>query len=146
MLALCACSRDAPTVVVTPCAPISSAVDSTTHAQLVDAREAVWRAYYGGDTARLEELLPEPMIGMGTTRADIIAQSAEFAHGRKLVAIEFSCDEFYVNGDVAVVFSNYRVQHDLNGHQLVDAGRAIELFERRGGRWVNPSWHLDEAE
>jgi ketosteroid isomerase-like protein len=86
------------------------------------------------------------MIGMGATRADIITWSAEFAQGRKLVAIEFTCDEFYVNGDVAVVFSNYRVQHELSGQQFVDAGRAIELFERRGGRWVNPSWHLDEAE
>lgn len=86
------------------------------------------------------------MIGMGATRADIIAWSAEFAQGRTLLGIEFTCDEFYVNGDVAVVFSNYRIQHQLNGEGLVDAGRAIELFERHGGRWVNPFWHLDEAE
>lgn len=114
--------------------------------QLLEAREAVWRAYYLGDTATLGTLLPERMIGMGTTRAEIMESSNEFGRGRRLVQIEFTCDEFYVNGDVAVVFSNYRIQHELNSRPLVDAGRAIEVFERRGGRWLNPSWHLDDLE
>jgi hypothetical protein len=121
-------------------------VDSAVRAQLVEAREAVWRSWYAGDSARLVELLPEPMVGMGRTRADIIAEAQGSARsGTRLVDITFTCDEFFVSGDVAVVYSNYRVQRNAAGKPEVETGRAIELFERRNGKWVNPSWHLDES-
>jgi len=141
---LAACSRPQSQAQSPPCAPAAQAsADSLTRAQLVAARDAVWRAYYQGDTIALGGLLPDPMFGMGQTRADIIASAASFGQGRTLVDIAFTCDEFYVSGDVAVVLSNYRVDHEHDGTRLVDAGRAVEVFERRDGRWINPYWHLD---
>lgn len=127
---------------VAPAQPLSDH-DSATRAELISARDAVWRAYYQGDTTTLGRLLPEPMFGMGQSRANIIASAAAFGQGRTLHGITFMCDEFYVSGDVAVVLSNYRVDHEHGGTRAVDAGRAIEVFERRDGRWINPYWHLD---
>ena len=74
---------------------------------------------------------------MGQTRAEIIAEAQGSARsGNRLVGIAFTCDEFFVSGDVAVVYSNYRVERNTAGKPEVDEGRAIEVFERRNGRWV----------
>ncbi len=139
-----ACDRTNP-----PTAPVCQAgsvsVDSTVRAQLIVARDSVWRAYFAGDSAALVRLLPETMVGMGQDRAEIIANAQGFARGGgRLEKIEFSCDEFFVSGDVAVVFSNYRTDVREGDRLSVTTGRAIELFERRNGSWINPSWHLDE--
>ncbi len=112
--------------------------------ELIVARAAVWRAYFEGDSAKLVELLPDTMVGMGKHRAEIIWDAQAFvADSGKLVGISFSDDEFYMRGDVAVVFSRYRVDLTRRGTSAPMSGRAIELFEKRNGRWLNPSWHLD---
>ena len=114
-------------------------------AQLVEAREAVWRAYFAGDSARLVELLPEQMVAMGKDRAGIIAEAQELVRGGgRLVNLEFRCDEFFVSGDVAVVYSDYHAEVRGMDKPWVMRGRAIEVFERKNGRWINPSWYLDE--
>ena len=145
-VALAACDRSAPPAEMPCVAPSSSPIDSSTRAQVVEAREAVWRAYYAGDSARLAELLPERMVGMGQDRAGIIADAQESARsGTRLLDIGFTCDEFFLSGDVAVVYSNYVTSMERGGKRSEEAGRAIELFERRDGKWINPSWHLDQA-
>src|SRR5687768_6104347 len=109
LLAATACDRGKPPAAQRPCRVASVPFDSTVRAQLIVARDAVWRAYFAGDSAALVRLLPEPMIGMGETRAEIIANSRAFARGGgRLEKLEFTCDEFFVSGDVAVLFSNYR--------------------------------------
>ena len=145
LIATAACDRSTSAAAPTACRATSAPVDSATRAQLVIARDAVWRAWFAGDSAALVRLLPEPMVGMDQDRAAIIADAQGSAGaGRRLEKLEFTCDEFYVSGDVAVVFSNYRTDV-RDGNELdVTTGRAIELFERRNGVWVNPSWHLDE--
>src|SRR5918993_5485486 len=63
---------------------------------LLDAREAVWRAWYGGDSAALAKLLPEELVtltpgpdGFGA-RDGIIAASTRFAAGGgKLTRLQF---------------------------------------------------------
>lgn len=113
-------------------------------ADLVLAREAVWRAYFEGDSARLVELLPEHMNGMdGQHRADIIRDARAFvAGGGRFVAIAFVDQDYYALGDVVITWARYRVQlRNANGPFEMN-GVAIELFERQGGRWINPSWHL----
>jgi hypothetical protein len=64
-------------------------------------------------------------------------------HGQAHRLPHAAVDEFYISGDVAVVLSNYRVDHEHTRARDVDTGRAIEVFERRDGRWINPYWHLD---
>ena len=121
------------------------ALDTATLNALIAAREAVWRAYFEGDSARLVELLPEQMFAMHD-RAQIIADSRGFvAGGGKFVGITFTDDRFFVRGDVAHVQSRYRVALTNGGKPDTMSGFAIELFEKRDGRWINPSWHLDDS-
>ena len=128
------------------CAPPPSPIDAATRAELVQSREAIWRAYYAGDKAQLLRILPERMVGMDGDRAGIIRDAQAFAGaGGRLVKLEFTCDEFFVSGDAAVVYSQYTTETEKSGKRTSHTGRAIEVFERRDGRWLNPSWHLDEA-
>src|SRR5262244_3289624 len=83
--------------------------------RLLDAREAVWRAYFAGDRATLEKLIPEETIAIDpggdadwSNRQKIIAGSAEFAKsGGKLVKLEFPKTEIQMYGMTAVIYSLY---------------------------------------
>jgi ketosteroid isomerase-like protein len=114
-------------------------------AALVAARDAVWRAWFTGDSLGLVAILPERMTGMGKHRAEIIADAIRFrGSGARLVSVTFTDDEFLVKGDAALVLSTYRVVTTKDGKEGVMTGRAIELFTREGERWINPYWHLDQ--
>ena len=114
---------------------------------LLAAREAVWRAYFNGDSLGLVAALPERMVGMGKHRDAIIADAIGFrTGGGKLVSVSFSNDEFLVEGTMALLLSDYRVVTSHGGKEGVMAGKAIEVFTLQDGRWRNPYWHLDEPE
>src|SRR5205809_2761518 len=80
--------------------------------RLLDAREAVWRAYFAGDRATLEKLIPEETItieagdsGWGN-RQTVLEGSAQFAKsGGKLIKLEFPKTEIQVYGVTAVIYS-----------------------------------------
>jgi hypothetical protein len=46
---------------------------------------------------------------------------------------------------VAIIWSNYLVETEMNGRRSVSSGRASEIFVRRNGQWTNPGWHTDSA-
>lgn len=117
---------------------------------LLEAREAVWRAYFAGDRTTLEKLLPEELLTMDPgsaawgDRQAALQGSAQFAAaGGKLKRLEFPKTEIQAYGDVAVVYSNYVYEVEQGGKAFVNSGRATEVFVHRNGEWVNPSWHLD---
>jgi ketosteroid isomerase-like protein len=119
---------------------------------LFDARESVWRAYFAGDRGTLQKLLPEELIavdpagGNWGNRQSVLEQSARFAAGGgKLVRLEFPKNELQVYGNTAVIYSNYLYEVDNGGARSVHSGRVTEVFVRRNGQWVNPSWHMDSA-
>ena len=115
-------------------------------AALIAAREAVWRAYFAGDSARLVELLPERMVGMPQDRKEIIADAQEFRRGGGVLReISFGDDEIVMRDGIAVTYSRYRVLLENAGKRDSMVGFAIELFVREDGRWINPSWHLHEG-
>ena len=120
--------------------------------RLLDAREAVWRAYFTGDRATLEKLIPEETIAIdpgGSTwsnRQAILDGAVEFAKsGGKLVKLEFPKTEIQVYGNTAVVYSNYSYELETGGQQTNQAGRITEVFVLRKGQWVNPGWHMDSG-
>jgi len=120
-------------------------VGARTRAELVTAREAVWRAYFQGDSAALVRLLPARMTAMGRDRAEIIQDAITFRReGGRYAGMEFTQEEFFVSGNTAVLWSHY-VAHvtDASGSPSEMKGKAIELFVKRNGRWINPHWHLD---
>ena len=116
---------------------------------LLEAREAVWRAYFAGDRAALEKLLPEELLTMEAgggwgNRQAVLESSARFAvGGGKLLRLEFPKTEIQVYGYTAIVYSSYVYEIEQGGKPFTNSGRATEVFVYRNGAWVNPSWHLD---
>src|SRR2546422_4424046 len=71
--------------------------------RLLDAREAVWRAYFAGDRATLEKLIPEEAVAIEagdnnwSKRQTILDGAANFAKsGGKLLKLEFPKTEIQV--------------------------------------------------
>ncbi len=120
--------------------------------RLLDAREAVWRAYFAGDRATLEKLIPEETVAIEaadndwSNRQTILNGSAEFAKsGGKLIKLEFPKTEIQMYGFTAVVYSNYSYELEVGGKRSTHAGRVTEVFVLRKGQWVNPGWHMDSG-
>ncbi|MFN2576420.1 MAG: DUF4440 domain-containing protein [Pyrinomonadaceae bacterium] len=120
--------------------------------RLLDAREAVWRAWFAGDRATLEKLIPDETITIesGDTnwsdRRTILEGSVQFAKsGRKLLKLEFPRTEIQMYGLTAIVYSNYSYELEQGGQRSTRAGRVTEVFVLRKGQWVNPGWHIDSG-
>ena len=120
--------------------------------QLLDAREAVWRAYFSNDRAALERLIPDETIAIDagenswTNRKAILEGAAQFARGGgKLVKLEFPKTEIQVYGNTAVIYSAYSYELESGGQRYQQNGRVTEVFVRRKGQWVNPGWHMDSG-
>jgi ketosteroid isomerase-like protein len=120
-------------------------------AELLHAREAVWRAWFAGDTKVLEELVPPETIVMSggekewKHQADIIRSSSEFHNkGGKLIHLAFPRTEVQHFGDVAIIWSSYTLETEMDGKRSVGSSRVTEVFVRRQGHWTNPGWHTDE--
>lgn len=120
--------------------------------QLLDAREAVWRAYFSNDRAALEKLIPEETVTIEAgdnnwgNRNAIFEGAARFAKsGGKLVKLEFPKTEIQVYGYTAVVYSNYMYELETAGQRYQQTGRVTEVFVLRRGQWVNPGWHMDSG-
>ncbi len=120
--------------------------------QLLDAREAVWRAYFSNDRAALEKLIPEETVTIEASdnnwgnRNTVFEGAARFAKsGGKLVKLEFPKTEIQVYGYTAVVYSDYSYELEIDGQHTQQSGRVTEVFVLRKGQWVNPGWHMDSG-
>ena len=120
--------------------------------RLLDAREAVWRAYFAGDRATLEKLIPEETVAIESgdntwsNRQTILDGATQFAKsGGKLVKLDFPKTEIQVYGATAVVYSNYAYELETGGQHINQSGRVTEVFVLRSGQWVNPGWHMDSG-
>jgi len=120
--------------------------------RLLDAREAVWRAWFAGDRPTLEKLIPQETIAIESgnnnwsNRQIILDGSEQFAKsGGKLVKLEFPKTEIQMYGAAAVVYSNYSYELEQGGQRINQSGRVTEVFVLRNGQWVNPGWHMDSG-
>ena len=120
--------------------------------KLLEAREAVWRAFFSNDRAALEKLIPEETLAINAgdnnweNRKAIFEGSEQFAKsGGKLVKLEFPKTEIQVYGYTAVVYSNYLYEIEIGGQRSQHSGRVTEVFVMRKGKWVNPGWHMDNG-
>jgi ketosteroid isomerase-like protein len=119
---------------------------------LFDAREAVWRAFFANDGAKLDELLPAELIAMDggggkwSHRDEVLTAAKGFADGGgKLVSIEFPETETQVYGNTAILYTTYHYVLENNGARSDHSGRATEIFVFRSGKWINSGWHLDSV-
>ena len=118
--------------------------------RLLDARESVWRAYFAGDRATLEKLIPQETVAINAHddnwagRATVLEGSAEFAkNGGKLIKLEFPKTQIQMYGMTAVIYSTYSYELEVGGQRTTNSGRVTEVFVLRNGEWVNPGWHMD---
>ena len=123
-----------------------------TKKNLLDAREAVWRAYFADDRPKLEELLPPELIAINDgsekwqRREDILAGAKSFVEGGgKLTRLEFTDTEIQVYGYTAILYSKYSYEIESGGKSFTQTGRATETFVLRQGKWLNTGWHLDSG-
>lgn len=120
---------------------------------LLDSREAVWRAYFAGDRATLEQLIPEETVTIEagdnnnwSNRQVILEGSEQFAKsGGKLLKLEFPRTEIQVYGYTAIVYSDYAYELEAGDQHINRSGRVTEVFVLRNGGWVNPGWHMDSG-
>lgn len=129
---------------------INLAAQKQEDAELLHARETVWREWFAGDAKTLKDLVPPETIVMSggeeqwKHQADVLRSAAEFhAKGGKLIQLEFPRTEIQHFGYVAIVWSTYALQIEIDGKRSSDHGRVSEVFVLRDGRWVNPGWHTD---
>lgn len=121
--------------------------------ELIDAREAAWRAFYRKDPASLERVLGPELVAIQEAqekwerRNDMIAVAKAIDRaGVELLRLEFPRTEIQVFGDVAILYYTYVFSTGIPGKPAgVDAGRGTEVFVRRDGRWVDVGWHLDNG-
>jgi ketosteroid isomerase-like protein len=116
---------------------------------VLEAREAVWRAWYSGDTKALAELLPPELITLDAgsknfgSYASIVASSERFAKGgAKLVRLEFPRTEFQRYGNTVIIYTTYELDIENHGKVETERGKATEIFVRRGAKWLNTGWQL----
>jgi Domain of unknown function (DUF4440) len=119
-------------------------------AELLKAREAVWRSWFANDRKTLEVLVPKDTIVISSgeekwkNQADIFQSAAKFqADGGKLIRLEFPRTEIQRFGDVAITYSQYLYETEMSGKRSVTSGRVTEIFVLRQGKWTNPGWHTD---
>ncbi len=129
-----------------------SPVSAALRQEILAAREAVWRAWFANDRARLEAVIPEETIAINAgeerwqNRAEILAAAEEFVTGGgKLVRLEYPRTEIQLYGDVAILYTTYLFEVENQGERQTSSGRGTEIFVRRDGRWVNSGWHLDSG-
>jgi uncharacterized protein DUF4440 len=114
------------------------------------AREAAWRAYFGGDVQTLGDLLPPEFIGISmnespfTDRATTLAGARAFKEkGGRLIRLTFPETRAQRFGDTIVLYGRYEAIIETGGAERTLRGRLTEMFVRRNGKWLHPGWHLD---
>jgi ketosteroid isomerase-like protein len=128
--------------------PAHVELDSASKAELLLARERIWRAWFANDSAELARLLPPAVVaaeGDGwEDRAAIVAGAKGFAaSGGKLVRIAFFDTEIATFGTTAIVHARFELELEHGSQRNTRTGRATEIFVRRDGRWINPMWILE---
>jgi ketosteroid isomerase-like protein len=129
--------------------PTRVELDSASKAELLLARERIWRAWFANDSAELARLLPPAAVAAEGVdgwedRAAIVAGSRGFAaSGGKLVRIAFFDTEIVTFGTTAIVHARFELELENGGQRNKRTGRATEIFVRRDNRWVNPMWVLE---
>jgi ketosteroid isomerase-like protein len=117
---------------------------------LLKVREAVWRSWFANDAKTLRELVPPETIVISAGekqwkhQAAVLQSAADFhAQGGKLIRLEFPHTEVQQFGEVAILYSEYRLETVMHGKHSLSSGRATEIFVRHNGQWTNPGWHTD---
>jgi Domain of unknown function (DUF4440) len=121
--------------------------------EVLQLREAAWRAWFAGDELGLRRMLPPEFIGISmqdgpfTSRELTLEQARAFrAAGGRLVRLEFPETQAQRYGDVVVLYGRYVAVIESAGTERKVGGRLTEVFVRQDRRWLHTGWHLDTVE
>lgn len=119
---------------------------------LLKVREAVWRAWFAGDTAALTSLLASELITIdsgstdfGTLASNLAGARGFAASGGKLTRLVFPRTEFQAYGATAILYTTYELDLLADGKTTTRRGTATEMFVRREGKWMHTGWQLAPA-
>ncbi len=120
--------------------------------ELLRAREAVWRAWFAGDEAELNRLVPAEVTAIDVggepfaDYAEVVRRAAVFKDtGGRLINLEFPETRIQAYGDVVIIYTRFSFETERDGERLTTAGRGTEVFVKRDGAWLNTGWHLDSG-
>ena len=118
---------------------------------LLAAREAVWLAWFGGDTDKLTTMLPPELITIESSGAfgnlsSNLQASREFAANGKLTRLVFPTTDIQAYGATVILYTTYELDLLVEGRTKTMKGAATEVFVRREGRWMNTGWQLAPAQ
>lgn len=127
--------------------------DARTKSALLALRESAWRTWFANDKAGFTKVVPEELLAMSwgggpwEDKAQTLAAMDTFAkEGQTLTKLQFPETVFQRYGDVAILYSTYRVElTDKAGKTQEVHGRGTEVFVLRNGRWIHTAWQLDKA-
>jgi Domain of unknown function (DUF4440) len=112
-------------------------------------REAVWRAWFAGDTRRLTSLLPAELITIeaqsdkfGTLETNLERSRRFAASGGRLTRLTFPTTEFQAYGATVILYTTYEMDLLVDGKTSTERGAATEVFVHRNGGWVHTGWQL----
>lgn len=143
------CARAAVALVLS-CLAAPLAADTPIDPDLLAVREGAWRAWFAGDAAALERVLPDDFIGIAWTdgpfagKAQTLAASKAFRDGGgRLVRLTFPETRAHRFGDAVILYGRFEITLETGGSEQTVRGRLTETFVKRDGRWLHPAWHLD---
>lgn len=124
-------------------------LDGDDRKALLAAREAVWRAWFAGDTAALAKLIPPELITIdpgsdtfGSRQSNVDGSKQFAASGGKLTRLVFPKTEIQSYGNTAIIYTTYELDLVSGGTPSTERGTATEMFVRRDGKWLNTGWQL----
>jgi len=124
-------------------------IDGNDRKALLAAREAVWRAWFAGDTAALSKLVPPELITIdpgsetfGTRASNLDGAQRFAASGAKLTRLAFPRTDIQSYGNTAILYTTYELDLVSGGQTSTQRGVATEVFVRQDGRWINTGWQL----
>ena len=116
---------------------------------LFAAREAVWRAWFAGDTSDLAKLVPPELItidpgseSFGTHTSNLDGSRGFASSGGKLARLVFPRTELQAYGSTAILYTTYEMDVVADGKTTTQRGVATEVFVKQNGEWVNTGWQL----
>ncbi len=131
------------------CSAVGQA-ENKNDAELLKVRRSVWVAWFAGDQEALKRLVPEDTVTISSGdpkwkhQSEVLKSAADFrAAGGKLISLDFPKTEIQHFGDVAIVWSNYALEFQMEGKRTKLSGRVTEILVKRNGQWTNPGWHTD---
>ena len=119
--------------------------------ELLAAREAVWRAWFSGDTNQLTAMLPPELITIeesgkfGKLDSNLKGSREFAASGGKLTRLAFPTTEMQAYGSTVILYTTYEFDLLADGKTNTQRGAATEVFVRRNGKWLNTGWQLAPA-